>query len=197
MTTVLVYGDSNTWGQTAQSTRYDYDKRWTTKLQHHFDGEVQVYSAGVSGRIAGNYDHVPAVKRGKDSFEVVYRQAFPVYTVIIALGTNDIKDKYDISVDNIVRDLAWYAEQLNTWTAYDDTELSPHVLFVLPPNFDQQKFQGSETKRLEVIQQMEDAGYTTLLLDDLEMGQDGVHFSEVGHEQMATAVYEKLKEMKA
>jgi lysophospholipase L1-like esterase len=195
MTTVLVYGDSNTWGQTARSNRYDYDKLWTTKLQQHFDGEVKVYSAGVSGRIAGSYDHVPAVKRGKDSFEVVYRQAFPVDTVIIALGTNDIKDKYDISADNIVRDLAWYAEQLNTWTAYDDTELSPHVLFVLPPNFDQQKFQGSETKRQEVMQQMENAGYTTLRLDDIEMGQDGVHFSEAGHTQAARLIYDKLKEM--
>lgn len=194
MTAVLVYGDSNTWGQTAQNTRYEIEKRWTTILQKHFSREVSVYSAGVSGRIAGSYAHVPAVKRGKDSFEVVYRQSFPVDTVIIALGTNDIKDKYSISVEDIVRDLSWYVEQLSTWTAYDDTKLSPSVIFVLPPNFDKDKFQGSETKRQEVIRRMKQAGYTTLLPGYIEMGEDGVHFSENGHNQMAREVYEKLKE---
>ncbi len=191
MKSVLVYGDSNTWGQTAEHSRYDYDVLWTSQLCYSF----HIYSAGVSGRIAGSYDNVPPVKRGKDSFVVVYRQAFPVDAVIIALGTNDIKQKYDIDTNDIIVDLLWYVDQVESLIDYNHNTLEPKILFVLPPNFDQDKFEGSENKRRDIIKSMQASGYETLSLGDIGMSNDGVHFSAKGHQQVAYAVRLKLKEL--
>lgn len=191
MKTILVYGDSNTWGQTSESSRYEYKDRWTSQL----GDDYHVYSAGVSGRIAGSYSNVPSTKRGKDSFEVVYRQAFPVNVVIIALGTNDIKQKYDIDTNDIIVDLLWYVDQLEALTDYNDNALAPRVLFLLPPNFDQGKFEGSEAKRQEIIKSMQASGCETLHLEEIDIGDDGVHFSVRGQQQVAEAVRLKLKEL--
>lgn len=191
MKTVLVYGDSNTWGQTSQHTRYEHEARWTSQL----GDDLNIYSAGVSGRVAGSYDHVPAVKRGKDSFEVVYRQAFPVDAVIIALGTNDIKSKYDIDTNDIIVDLLWYVDQLESLTDYNGNTLAPKLLFLLPPNFDTEKFEGDEQKRQELNESIQSSGYESILVDDVGLSEDGVHFSEEGHKQVAEAVRVKLKEL--
>lgn len=195
MKTILVYGDSNTWGQAPGHVRYEHKDRWTTKLENLLGDDYTVYSAGVSGRVAGSYENVPAVKRGKDSFEVVYRQAFPVDVVVIALGTNDIKEKYKIETNNIILDLLWYVDQLEELKDYNDNKLTPKVLFLLPTNFDTSLFEGNEEKRQEINKSMRLSGYETVLVGDVSLIDDGVHFSEQGHTQIAQAVYEKLKEM--
>jgi lysophospholipase L1-like esterase len=138
---------------------------------------------------------VPAVKRGKDSFEVVYRQAFPVDAVIIALGTNDIKAKYDIDTNDIIVDLLWYVDQLESLTDYNGNSISPKVLFLLPPKFDQAKFEGSEEKRQELNKSIQASGYESVLVEEVDLTEDGVHFSEKGHQQVAEAVRVKLKEL--
>ena len=195
MKTILLYGDSNTWGQNAQSGRYQYEVRWSSQLQSLLGDRYEVYSAGLSGRAAGDHDVIPTLKQGKRSFEVVYRQVFPIEVAVIALGTNDIKRKYDLSVKTIFNDLEWYAEQLSTLRAYDDSPLSPAVVFLLPPNFDTDKFGGDEMKRQEIIAMMERKNYQVIAADDIEMSSDGVHFSEKGHTQIAHLVHKKLMEM--
>ena len=195
MKSILVYGDSNTWGQTSKSRRYDYEKRWTSIVEEKLGGEFKVYSAGVSGRIAGSHHNVPKVKCGKDAFEVVYRQAFPVDLVIIALGTNDIKNKYDLSADTIVEDLEWYSLQLADLQGYDVSRLEPKLLYLLPPNFDTDKFDGDESKRQQIIEQMNAKSYSTVVADNTDMSEDGVHFSESGHFQFAQIVSKKIKEL--
>ena len=195
MKTILVYGDSNTWGQTSDDSRYQTDERWTSVLKKSLGEEYEVVSAGLSGRIAGSYEIVEPIKRGKDSFEVIYRQAFPIDLLIISLGTNDIKDRYDISAEDISQDLLWYSEKVKEWKDYKERDLSPQILYILPANFDEMKFSGSVAKKRQIIQILQSLNREFIVPENIDVSEDGVHFSAKGHLQMANIVSNKLKEM--
>lgn len=197
MKTILVYGDSNTWGQTDASDRYAREVRWVTLLTNKLGADYEVVPAGLSGRVAGASRLVPPQKRGRAAFEVVYTQAFPTDLVIVALGTNDLKPKYALSSDQVTEDLFWYAETLAKTTDYRGQSLHPTILFIAPPNFiySESGFNGDETKRQEIIAGLKRSRYKALILQDVDLSTDGVHFSPTGHQQMAEAVYNKLKEM--
>ncbi|MBP9853098.1 MAG: hypothetical protein QG629_618 [Patescibacteria group bacterium] len=197
MKTILVYGDSNTWGQNESSERYPYQVRWVNQLTAKLGSEYCVIPAGLSGRVAGSHEVVEPQKRGKDSFEVVYKQAFPLDVLIVALGSNDIKEKYDLTSEQITADLLWYAESLQEATDYTGQPVRPLVLFVAPPNFvySQNGFTGDEQKRQAVISGLTEAGQEVVVANSIGLSEDGVHFSPKGHDQMAMKVYEKLKEM--
>ena len=197
MKTVLIYGDSNTWGQDSNNNRYPYEVRWVSKLQAELGSGYDILPAGLSGRVAGNHEQVEEAKRGRNSFEVVFRQSFPVDLVIIALGSNDIKEKYNIPAEQITDDLLWYVQYIESVTDYNDKPMQSKVVFIVPPNFVYSKtgFAGDEQKRQEVITSLQESAYDTVILDEVALSDDGVHFSPEGHQQMAQAVYKKLKEI--
>ncbi len=196
MKTILIYGDSNTWGQSSHlGGRYDYETRWVSKLKTLLGTGFDIVPAGLSGRIAGSYTNVEDIKRGKDAFEVVYRQTFPLDVAIIALGTNDLKDKYSISTAQIADDIEWYKKALEEWTDYAGKRLCSKVLCIAPPNFIEGLLEADEARRTDLNKQLQARFDNLLVLDEIDMSEDGVHFSEERHRQMAEAVYKKLKEM--
>lgn len=194
MKQIFVFGDSNTWGQTSANSRYEFDARWINILSQKLGSGYDVYDAGLSGRVAGDHPSVPPIKRGKDAFEYVYRQTVPVDILIVALGTNDVKKKYDISAKDVCNDLFWYKETALSFKNYDGTDFNGTILYVLPPNFDADKFDGDEAKRKAINEMMKSSGVNFIELNDLSLSEDGVHFSKIGHSQMADAVFSKLQE---
>ena len=197
MKSMLIYGDSNTWGKDAGNSRYPREYRWVMRLQQQLGEEWDVIAAGLSGRTAGSHTQIEPLKRGKETFEVVYRQAFPLDVVIIALGSNDIKDKYNLSSEQIVEDLLWYAKWLEQAKNYNENLAHMALLFVAPPNFvyNHEGFTGNEQKRQDIIQRLQHSGYEVVIENDIDLSADGVHFSLKGHEQMTEAVHKKIKEM--
>lgn len=198
MSTILIYGDSNTWGQDAYLQRYQEAVRWVAQLGQKLGPNYRVVPAGLSGRVAGNSSAIVPIKRGKDSFELVYRQTFPVDVVIIALGTNDIKEKYNISAATIVDDLLWYKQKVEHLTDYTGKPLRPKVLYIAPPNCicGTVHFAGDEAKRRAIITGLQANNVDMVTAEDIDLSEDGVHFSPKGHIRRAEIVYDKLKEMK-
>ena len=200
MKTILVYGDSNTWGQMAYKGRYPYEQRWTTLLQRQLGSEFEVISSGISGRTAGDYAGSEKRHRGQDAFEYAYLSSYPYAMIVIALGTNDLQQKYGTEAQDIFEALTWYAEMITELQSYDKVkfgrETNPKVLFVLPPNFDVTKsVERSETKRRELIQKFNTSELVYVVVNDLEMSDDGIHFSAADHKKIANKVSEKVKEM--
>ena len=62
MKKILIYGDSNTWGDNFfLGKRIDDDKQWANILQKKLGSEYKVIQEGLPGRIAGNF-HIKMVK---------------------------------------------------------------------------------------------------------------------------------------
>jgi lysophospholipase L1-like esterase len=188
MRRVFVYGDSNVYGDNRTTNiRVAYDQRWVQLLQKLVDGKFEVVSNGVSGRIAGDYRADKPDRNGKDDFITKYDKAGVVDILVIALGTNDLQDKFQRSVDNILNDLSWYQTVAS----------SARVVYLLPANFDTSEEAGPEFNeraqllRRELIENKERLG-NTIVMSDVALS-DGLHYSPRGHEAVAKVVAETLE----
>lgn len=203
MQKVLVYGDSNTWGDNfITKTRIPEEKQWVNILRKKYINKYQFFQEGLPGRIAGDEEKIKTYKNGKSTFISIFRTNAPVDKVIIALGTNDLQLKYQKSKDKIVNDLLWYKNQIEE--SYNDLEDQqkyfndkklPEIIYILPINFDYQDKANivfdkeSETKRQQIIKEFKKLKTIKIIsANDLELFDDGIHLNYKGHEQMATLV---------
>lgn len=193
--TILVYGDSNTWGLTDKMTRYPFRVRWTSQLQRLLGNSYEVIGAGVPGGVAGDYPQANLIKRRRSSFDLVYRLHLPVDILIIALGTNDLRHEYSRTPEQIRDDLLWYGEKVKSLNNQDGQVVPTKVIYLLPSNCDFNLFPASSEKRSELIRLMQQATDSIILADDIDLGSDGVHFSQLGHEQMAQIVFDKIQKL--
>lgn len=203
MKKVLIYGDSNTWGDNfITGERIPEEKQWVNILKTKYENKYQFFQEGLPGRIAGNEETTKTYKNGKDTFISTFRTNAPVDKVIIALGTNDLQIKYQKTKDKIIEDLLWYKEQIEE--SYNDPEDQkkyfndnklPDIIYILPINFDYQDKasiifdKSSEEKRQQIIKELQkDKELKMIVANDLELFEDGIHLSYKGHEQMANLV---------
>lgn len=195
MKNILIYGDSNVWGQDDSLKRYSAQVRWVNQLQKQLGDGYEVQPAGLPGRIAGSYDHVDQSKNGKDSFEAICRQASPLDLVIIALGTNDCKDRYNSTPSQIYDDLLWYRDAVAQLS--EDVYVAPaSIMYIAPPNFRRsQAFMGSEEKQQALVALLEGSSEQVIIPGEISLSSDGVHFSPEGHEEMSKLMKTKLTEM--
>lgn len=205
MKKVLIYGDSNTWGDNfITGVRIADDSQWPNVLQKELGNEYKIIQEGLPGRIAGSED-VKKYKNGKDCFISIFRTSAPVDIVIIALGTNDLQIKYDKSASIIINDLISYNEVLmEHFSNVDDRRKYfiegkfPRVIYILPSNFDyinnaKEVFDSySEDKRQEIIKYFFNSNYEFIVLNDMELFEDGVHFNNSDHLKMAIEVKNKI-----
>ena len=189
---ILVYGDSNVWGD-GHSSRLE--KRWTNLLQ---DKNYQIIEEGLPGRIAGNDEKLEIFKNGKDNFVTIFRSAAPVDKIIIALGSNDLQDKYNKSAKQLIEDLLWYKKELEEWfniekyrNKYFNNKF-PEIIYILPSNIKATDiFHNVEERRNEIIDYFKDKE-NYIVLNDLELVSDGLHFNVEDHIKMADKVLEYL-----
>lgn len=204
MKTVLIYGDSNTFGETAfaKKPRLGMDERWAGIVAGRLSGKAQIIAEGFSGRSAGDLQvGRKGHANGHQHFPTIYGSHKPIDVLVIALGTNDCKIRFNRMVNEIMGDLRGYEQQTRRENKLDAHAPNPHVIFITPPNFedtnyDDPYFYGRMMLRNNLVEQMEhESSMETLRIDEIDLTEDGVHFSLTGHQQMADNVYEKLKEM--
>jgi lysophospholipase L1-like esterase len=195
MKRLLIYGDSNVYGQKAFDGRLADDLQWPNIVQAKFIGEWKIIQEGLGGRIAGDYDIERLYCNGKTSYEAIARSAFPVDAVIIALGTNDFKGAYRRTSEQIRDDLFWYSKKTNE-IAQKVGQPVPTLLYLLPAHFRTSSyFDGDEQLREEVIQSMRQSGHDYIEAESLTLSPDGVHYATEVHEKIAKIVYEVLQKM--
>lgn len=197
MKRILCYGDSNTWGKRAYEGRLPDEKHWTQLLGAKLGPNYKVIQEGLSGRFAGNLESgVNEFKNGQSSFEAIYRSAGPVDIVIIALGTNDLKSKYTRKAKDIYSDIMWYVTKANA-IASDEGDLPAKPLIITPANFvpKEDYFFAEPSLREELLELFMECEYPFIMLGDLEITDDGVHYTENDHVRVADSVYSEIKEL--
>lgn len=208
MKKVLVYGDSNVWGDNfITSIRLDDDKQWVNIVQQKFDNKFKMLQEGLPGRIAGSYEINKKFKNGKDTYLSIFRTCAPVDIIIIALGTNDLQLKYNRSSKDIINDLLWYEEIIKEEFEEEDNKKKyfvdmklPQFIYILPPNFDYIKDasvifdEDREKTRQEIIEYFKNNNKVYISSNDISLVEDGIHYSCEGHKQMAELIGGLLKD---
>lgn len=205
---ILIYGDSNVWGDNFYTkVRLDDELRWANILEKKLGNDYKIIEEGLPGRLAGSGEEVKTYKNGQSTFMSIFRSSSPVDIVIIALGTNDLQVKYNKDVDKIVDDLVWYKNCiLEIFNDPDDRykyfvkQKLPRIIYIMPPNFDYvnrseifNEISEEKRKMIPSILKMR-INDEILEIDDLPLVDDGIHLSIEGHKMMAERLYELIGE---
>lgn len=196
---ILIYGDSNVWGDKgfgengALLGRYAAKQQWPNILQQLLGDEYVIIQAGLCGRTAGEYAEQTPYLGGKIGYEIALREASPVSGVIIALGVNDAQNESAFG-EQIVADLQWYSAYTQAYAADSENDMAGggNVWFIAPV-----QYHKPLASKLQCIDEKLRTTHTTIsnpLDDHDDYAPDGIHFSLHGHRRMAQGVYKAIKE---
>ena len=129
---ILCFGDSNTHGYNSKTNgRFDVNERWPKLLQKNLGDDYYVIEEGLSGRTTSFED--PGFE-GLCGLHAIYPCMMthePLDLVIIMLGTNDTKDRFNANSFIIGKGLERLAQKaIDTHAAWRG---APNVLLVAPP----------------------------------------------------------------
>ena len=103
MKTILCYGDSNTWGYNPETNnRFEYNERWANILGNLLGNEYNIIEEGLNGRTTVWDDPLRGGFRGGKTYLLPCLNSHkPLDLVILFLGTNDLKDRFNLSPKDI------------------------------------------------------------------------------------------------
>ena len=135
MKTVLCYGDSLTWGYSAESLgRHDFADRWPSVLAAALGSEVTVIAEGLNGRTTAYDDHLADCDRnGARILPTVLHSHDPLDLVIIMLGANDMKPVICGQAFGAVQGMERLIELVRHHAWSFGREEGPEILVVAPP----------------------------------------------------------------
>lgn len=138
MTTIVCFGDSNTWGcppyaNIAQTPdRMPLEKRWAQVMGRHLEQPAQIIEEGLGGRTTVFDDPIEGIhKNGSRTLIPVLESHAPMDLLIMMLGTNDFKDQFSISAFNSARGMLTLIQMVKGHYAL--VERGPEILVVTPP----------------------------------------------------------------
>lgn len=127
MPVIVALGDSNTWGYNpATQTRFARDVRWTGVMQRELGPEHLVIEEGLNGRTTIYEDPEASHRRGDEYLPPCLRSHAPLDLVILALGCNDVKERFRASPEDI-------AAGMETLIDIAVEEGAANILVVAPP----------------------------------------------------------------
>jgi lysophospholipase L1-like esterase len=134
--TVLLFGDSNTWGYSpASGERLPRDRRWPGLLEKAVAGEWHVVEEGLRGRTATIDSPTAPGRAGIDYLEPCLDTHSPLDAVVVFLGTNDLNDRYRLMSEDAAIAIARLARLVLRSPEYGVRGEAPRVLLVAPPRF--------------------------------------------------------------
>ena len=201
---ILAFGDSNTWGLIPGTTgRYPVHIRWTGLLQKAVRPlGVRILEDGVCGRTTVFRDPVRQGLRGIDSI-LRYSGRKDLDAVILMLGTNDCKKVFHASPEEIGRGLVQCID------AFEELVPADRILVISPlllgedvwrpdkdPAFDRQSVLTCRALREVYRSIAAGRGNCFMAASDHASASivDEEHMNAEGHEQLAKAIREKLRE---
>ncbi len=155
MAVILAFGDSNTWGyDPARGARFAPEIRWTGVMAAALGPEHRVIEEGLNGRTTVFVDPIEPDRRGADYLPPCLRSHAPLDLLIIALGCNDMKARFNVSAAEI----AFGAERLVAMAQAEPVGPNgapPRVLLIAPPPVAKltafaDMFRGAEPKSQEI-----------------------------------------------
>jgi len=132
-TTVLCYGDSNTYGFDPRTGfRYPEGVRWTSRLASLLGDDYRVIEEGCNGRTTIFDDPLEGWKNGLDYLKPCLNSHKPVDIVILMLGSNDLKETFHASAAEIADGAGVLVKTIHEFTE-EKQGFIPKVILVSPP----------------------------------------------------------------
>ncbi len=207
MKSIVCFGDSNTWAYFpgGNGKRYPHEKRWTSVLAEELGSGYTVIPEGLNGRTTVFDDPLTGNKSGVKHLDVVLASHYPIDLIIIMLGTNDLKDRFNIRASGIAKGAGRLVEVVKKSTAGINGN-SPGILLVCPPPIVdapvyREEFLGGIEKSRELKKEFKKLAniYNVPVFfaeDYLESSSDdGIHWTEEGHKKFGTEIAGILKDI--
>ncbi|HUW21928.1 MAG TPA: GDSL-type esterase/lipase family protein [Candidatus Bathyarchaeia archaeon] len=203
---ILCYGDSYTWGYVPDTNhqRLPSDKRWTGLLQINLGDNFEIIEEGLNSRTLNSKDARPGKegRNGKEYLIPCLDSHDPVDLVILVLGTNELKDSFDTTIEEIGKIIEEDYVQviLNRKSQFRDT--TPQLLLISPPLIDntkeyaKQRYSNSKVKNKALASLYEKISIKNncYFLDSsqlVKVGTDGVHLDADNHKKLGEVITEK------
>ena len=132
-TTILCYGDSNTYGYVPETgLRYPRNVRYPGRLQTLLGDEYVVIEEGCNGRTTVQEDPVDRWKNGLPYLRPCLNSHKPVDIVIMMLGSNDLKTMFNLTGEQITDGAGQLVDVIKSFTA-EKQGFVPQIILVAPP----------------------------------------------------------------
>jgi lysophospholipase L1-like esterase len=204
MPVIVAFGDSNTWGSDpATGGRFPRAQRWPSVMERELGPDFEVIAEGLRGRTTVHDDSIEPYRCGADALPPCLMSHEPVDLVILALGCNDLKQRFSVSAFDIAEGAARLIFLARAYGLGPDGR-PPRILLVAPPPIAKltayaEMFEsGTEKSRLigqryrDVAKQegvaFLDAG-AVIRCSDL----DGIHFEADQHEKLGRTIAEAVR----
>lgn len=201
MKRILFFGDSNTWGfHPRTGGRYPADVRYTGRLRSMLPEEYEIIECGLNGRTTAYSDGYDDWSSGSKYLPVELKTHDPLDLVVLMLGTNDLKTRLGLALDDIskgMRRLIHIVHSPDLW----HLRAAPRVLVVAPMPLNAEALLTSPfgevfgTRSVDLSRRLGTA-FETLCSEEkcccFDAGQlgpvtssDGVHMSADDHRRLA------------
>ncbi len=134
MKRILCFGDSNTWGWVPGSDgdRFAADVRWPGVMAAELGEGFVVIEEAQNGRTTMWDDPCePVDKNGQRHLPVILESQKPVDLVIVMLGTNDLKNHFNLNAHAIAHSCGVLVDHIMASDAGPDNSV-PKVMLVAP-----------------------------------------------------------------
>ena len=207
---IICFGDSNTWGyDPVTGERYDENTRWTMRMQKILGDEYQVIEEGQNGRTIACEDPWEwGNKKGMDYALPMVESHRPFDLLIIMLGSNDLKKKFNLPAGDIAGSLKTMLMHLKSFLKYK-CNMNPKILIVSPvwlgENIGQSRFAEffdgeaavANSKRLAFWYEAAARLFECDFFDAASVAkagtEDSLHLEAESHEALAEALAEKVR----
>ncbi len=203
--TILVYGDSYTFGKIPGGARYDSETRFTGVLQKTLGDAYEVIEEGLRGRTLDGENKFFPYRNGFPQFGPIFGSHLPIDLVIFFLGTNDTNSGSGKTAEEIVKSNDKYLERVEWWCDHLGFA-KPKIMLIAPPAINEKEsykafenvFKGSEStsRRLSKLMEKFARSEDFLFLDASEIVKvsivDGVHLDEEANKLLGQAIAEKI-----
>lgn len=208
MRSVLCFGDSNTYGQTTANKpddRYPFDVRWPGIVRQRLGAKWLVIEEGLSGRTTVSDDPIEGdEKNGRRYLRPCIMSHKPLDLVIIMLGTNDLKIRFNKTASEIAMGVGALVQDIKTMPAGIDGAI-PEILIVSPPPVCddlkewQSVFEGAQAKshllasEYERIAEAQEVHFFNAGLVVQSSEEDGFHLDRDAHAKLGEAIVEEIE----
>ena len=208
MTTVLCYGDSNTYGYNPSTGfRYPENVRWTGRLKELLGSEYRVIEEGCNGRTTIFDDPIEGWKNGLGYLRPCLNSHKPVDIVIMMLGSNDLKETFHAEPHEIAHGAEILVKDIIDFTG-NKQGFVPKIILVSPPEIGEgisnSPFYGNfyenaiaRSKEFPALYKKVADENGCIFVNAAEYIKpselDSLHLSEEGHKKLAEVFYDTVK----
>ncbi len=208
MTTILCYGDSNTYGYVPETgLRYTRDIRYPGRLQILLGEDYTVIEEGCNGRTTIHDDPIDGWKNGLDYLKPCLNSHKPIDIVILMLGSNDLKAAFHMTAGEIAEGVGVLVDVIRTFTE-EKQGFIPKIILAAPPEIGKgiksSPFYGAfyeeavaESKKFPACYRAVAEKYGCVFFNAAQYiypsETDSLHLTPEGHKVLAEKLYETVK----